>query len=385
MEKRMKVINLKIKILLTLCSVFIIALNADNVVLNEKETGDQPQWKQNLKIKGDFRYRNDWKKFDSDNVARVRQRIRLRLNAETSIAPGVNVGFGLATGTDDPRGANQTLENSFDTKTIMLNHAYGSYAFPKYAKLFMGKFYSNLGFWKPTDYMWDTDITVEGLAAMFNHQNLFLNTGLYVLDEKGAVKNIIDDNPYLVLIQPGLSLHKENQYHLKIAATYYHFNQTKDMSFDHAEWTNSHYTVGGVNYLTVGYNNVSLSAEVGVYEKIFPYIGFCFELNQNVQAESDTVNNGVVLGLTFGTKNVREKGQWQVKYLYRRLEKDAWLDFLPDSDTYSGQTDIKGSKLAFQYGLRKNVTFGLNYYHGSNLHGTTKTEQIVQADLLFNF
>ncbi|MCK9483492.1 MAG: hypothetical protein M0R34_03930, partial [Candidatus Marinimicrobia bacterium] len=70
----MKVINLKIKILLTLCSVFIIALNADNVVLNEKETGDQPQWKQNLKIKGDFRYRNDWKKFDSDNVARVRQR-----------------------------------------------------------------------------------------------------------------------------------------------------------------------------------------------------------------------------------------------------------------------------------------------------------------------
>ncbi|HPC36235.1 MAG TPA: putative porin [Candidatus Marinimicrobia bacterium] len=353
--------------------------------MNAGKVTTLPTWIQTLNLKGDFRFRNQWEATEDDSVSRMRQRIRFRLNGEAAVTPSFKVGFGLATGSNDPRSTNQTLDNSFETKPIMLDYAYGSYTFPKYANVLLGKFYSNLAFWTPTDYMWDSDITVEGVAALFNHKKLFLNTGIYFLDEKGKVEDVIADNPRMLVLQPGFNLAKEGKYSLKAAATYYHFNKTKDLAFDHAKWSNSYYTVGGSKYLTMGYNNFNFATDVAIYSIIFPYIGVSFEINQNLQAESDTAKNGIACGLTFGSEKIKDKGQWQVKYVYRKLEKDAWLDFLPDSDTYGGKTDIKGSELIAQYGLRKNVVLALDYYKIENLHGAIEPETLLQADIQFKF
>lgn len=353
--------------------------------MNAGNSTTLPKWIQNMGLKGDFRFRNQWEATEEDSVSRMRQRIRFRLNGEAVVTSGFKVGFGLATGSSDPRSTNQTLDNSFETKPIMLDYAYGSYTFPKYANVLLGKFYSNLGFWTPTDYMWDSDITVEGVAAQFNHKMIFFNTGIYFLDEKGKVENVIADNPRMLILQPGFNLAKEGIYSLKAAATYYNFNKTKNMAFDHAKWSNSYITINDSKYLALGYNNFNFATEVALYNKIFPYIGVCFEINQNLQAESDTAKNGIACGLTLGSEKIKDKGQWQVKYVYRQLEKDAWLDFLPDSDTYGGKTDIKGSELIAQYGLNKNIVLALDYYKIENLHGAIKPETVLQTDIQFKF
>jgi len=415
-EKRMKKSEWKIKTVLALFGFCAIALHAgelDRLVnelvekgvidagkaqeiltlteeemrtdMNAGKVSTLPAWIQKMNLKGDFRFRNQWEAAEDDTVSRMRQRIRFRLNGEAAVAQGFKVGFGLATGGSDPRSTNQTLENSFETKTIMLDYAFANYTFPKYMGVMLGKFYSNLGFWTPTDYMWDTDITVEGVAAAFNFKKLFLNTGLYLLDEKGLVEDVIADNPRLLVLQPGLNLGQAGKYNLKVAGTYYRFNKTKDLTFDDAKWTNSYYTVGSTKFLTNGYNNVSLSGEVAVFEKIFPYIGVCFEMNKNIEAESDIANSGMASGVAFGAEKIKDKGQWQVKCIYRKLEKDAWLDFLPDSDTYGGKTDVKGSEFIVQYGLTRNVVLGLDYYSIENLRGTIKPEQLLQTDIQFKF
>lgn len=353
--------------------------------MNSGKVTTMPTWIQKMNLKGDFRFRNQWEAAEDDTVSRMRQRIRFRLNGEAAVSKGINVGFGLVSGSSDPRSTNQTLENQFSTKTIMLNYTYGSYTFPKYASVLIGKFYSSLGFWTPTDYMWDTDITIEGLAASFSYKKLFLNSGIYLLDEKGKVKDVLADNPRMLILQPGIALMQEGKYSLKVAAAYYRFNKTKDYSFDNVTKTNSFYTVGSNKYLTLGYNNFNLAVETALYEKVFPYIGICFEMNQNLEAESDTANSGMAFGVAFGSDKIKNKGQWQVKYLYRKLQKDAWLDFLTDNDTYGGRTDVKGGEIIVQYGLSKNVVLGLDYYMIENLRGTIKSEQVLQTDLQFKF
>jgi len=353
--------------------------------VNAGKSATLPKWIQTMGLKGDFRFRNQWEAAEDDTVSRMRQRIRFRLNGEAAVAQGFKVGFGLATGSTDARSTNQTLENEFATKAIMLDYAYGNYTLPKYGNLMLGKFYNSSGIWAPTDYMWDGDIALEGLAGLFNYKMFFMNTGLYILDEAGKVENIIADNPRMLILQPGVSLLQEGKYSLKVAAAYYHFNNVKDYSFDNATKTNSYYTSGSKNKLSLGYNNFNLAVDAAIYEKVFPYIGICFEMNQNLEAESDTANSGLAFGVAFGAKKIKDKGQWQVKYLYRKLEKDAWLDFLPDSDTYGGKTDVKGSEIIVQYGLTKNVSLGLDYYKIENLRGKIVPEQIIQTDIQFKF
>jgi len=353
--------------------------------MNAGKSTTLPKWIQTMGLKGDFRFRNQWETMEDDTVSRMRQRIRFRLNGEAAVTQGFKVGFGLASGSSDARSTNQTLENEFTTKAIMLDYAYGSYTFPKNANVLIGKYYSNLGIWAPTDYMWDTDITIEGVAGLFSYKKLFLNTGLYLLDEKGKVEDVLADNPRMLILQPGIKMAQEGKYSLKAAATYYRFNKTKDYSFDNAKWTNSYYTSGSTKYLSNGYNNFDLAVEAAVYEKVLPYIGVCFEMNTNLEAESDTANSGLAFGVAFGSEKIKDIGQWQMKYVYRNLEKDAWLDFLPDSDTYSGKTDIKGSEFIVQYGISKNVVLGIDYYKIENLRGTIKSESLLQTDIQFKF
>jgi hypothetical protein len=108
-------------------------------------------------------------------------------------------------------------------------------------------------------------------------------------------------------------------------------------------------------------------------------------MNRNIQAVSDTANSGVAFGVAFGSQTVKDKGQWQVKYLYRKLEKDAWLDFLPDNDTYGSGTNVRGSEIIIQYGLTKNVSLGLDYYLTNNISGKINSEQLLQTDIQFKF
>lgn len=71
-------------------------------------------------------------------------------------------------------------------------------------------------------------------------------------------------------------------------------------------------------------------------------------------------------------------------YIDRHLEKDAWIDIFPDSDAYSGHTDVKGHELAFTYGVGKNVTLGIDYYYMERIKGTGR-RHLLQVDWKLKF
>ena len=81
--------------------------------------------------------------------------------------------------------------------------------------------------------------------------------------------------------------------------------------------------------------------------------------------------------------------QSEAKYNYRRLERDAWPDFLPDSDFFGGDTNVKGHEVEFKFGLHKYVTMGLDYYHSEPIRlpaGQPELdEDLIQIDLLLKF
>lgn len=86
-----------------------------------------------------------------------------------------------------------------------------------------------------------------------------------------------------------------------------------------------------------------------------------------------------------GDKKVSGPGQWQIKGAYRSLGRDAWLDAFPDSDFYGGATDVKGYEGIFEYGLNKNVSFGLDYYRSKRIVAVKAPESVLQTDINFKF
>ncbi|MCK5325323.1 MAG: putative porin, partial [Woeseiaceae bacterium] len=83
-------------------------------------------WSDRIRLDGDFRYR--YESIDAEGSStRRRNRIRARSNIRADMADNVEVGFGLATGGDDPVSANQTLGAGGSSKEASLNLAYADW------------------------------------------------------------------------------------------------------------------------------------------------------------------------------------------------------------------------------------------------------------------
>ncbi|MBN2601165.1 MAG: putative porin [Candidatus Marinimicrobia bacterium] len=348
-----------------------------SLAMGEVET--VPKWTQVISMKGDFRYRTQWEQKE-DGDPRLRNRLRYRLGGQAQVSPGWQVGFGLATGGTDPRSTNATLENMFETKGIMLDYAYGTYIAPRYLTVTAGKFANKLALWKSSDLLWDSDISVEGISTQLAYRDIYLNSGYLILDEYKA-----QADPAMTYIQPGIAMTLHERYDIKGSLIAYSFNNLLGEMPDHSSKTNSFTidTSGNPIGLKYKYKNLGFSGSFGINNLIFPYVGVYTELIKNIELDED--NTGYLFGLYFGAKKVAYRKDWQLKYCYRYLEKDAWLDFLPDSDTYGGATDIKGHELIFEYGLSKNVSASIDYYKISGILDSTKPQQLMQMDFNFKF
>jgi hypothetical protein len=342
-----------------------------------------PAWVQKMKVKGDLRLRYQWNKRKASEE-RHRGRYRFRLGVETKVVDQLKVGFGLATGGDDPRSTNQTMANTFDTPDIRLDYAFAEYEATPWLTLTGGKFPRKPVLWQPSDLLWDSDINPEGGAAVIQKSlgsdvDGFLNTGLFVLDEASSDTS----DPLMAFVQSGLKWKVSDGVSLKAAVAYYGFDGIKGASLDNAAGTNSADSAGNLMY---GYNAVNPSMELGFkepFDGLVPYAALFGDYVYN--ADPDDHNQGYLIGLKFGDKSVKKKGQWQFKYLYRRLERDAWLDTFPDSDSYDGGTDVKGHEVIFQYALNKNVVLGFDYYFTERILSSARPENLLQVDLQLKF
>jgi hypothetical protein len=91
-------------------------------------------------------------------------------------------------------------------------------------------------------------------------------------------------------------------------------------------------------------------------------------------------SSGFSCGLKFGNNSKIEKwGDWQVKYVYAMLGRDAVLDVLPDSDRYGGKTGVRSHEVELQYGLSKNTFLGIDVYRSWRTFGAKAPETLVQV------
>jgi polyhydroxyalkanoate synthesis regulator phasin len=351
-----------------------------------------PAWLKKISIGGDLRLRYEYRYREAGSGAGPYNlgRFRYRLHIDGQVTDDLKVVFGLASSSGDPRSQNVTYgtgingkNGSFSGEPIAIDLAYAQYTPFKELTLVGGKFVNPI--WTPSQLIWDTDIKPEGAGATVkvaatNDLTFFLNTDFFVLTQQENNHQ----TPYMVGVQPGFNWVFAPGAHVKLAGTYYYFDNLKGNIEKYSANTNKR--VNGV--LKYDYNMLALGAEVG-FDNIVSFLPYTAVYGEYVNNPDPSKGNQAYLaGIKFGDKSVKEFGQWVFSYDYRREGRDAVPDILPESDFFNGLTDVYGNKATFTYGLGKNVYTALNWYNGHSADTTVTSNKkwdVVQVDLGMSF
>ena len=347
---------------------------------------DDRGWWNRFSLTGDLRVRHEREELDIapgddglDLAERDRWRIRWRAGMVTEVSDQWEVGFGLASGGPDGRSSNQTLRRGFSTGDARLDYAYARYIASENISLLAGKFKNPL--WRPKDLLWDSDLRPEGVAmpmafTLGSDIEAFVPPAYLVLSEQ--VTGSREDSSMLV-IQAGATFNLSDSMALKVAPSYYNFSGLKGHSGPVTVDIPSN-TRDGLGNLRNDYDAVTLGAQLNIIgSELVPRLSIFGEW---VRAfDSDTDETGWMLGISFGDAKVAALGDWRFRYNYRRLEADAWPEFLPDSDHLFGATNVKGSEFEFALGLAGRVNVSVDYYSHAEFLGTAIAQDLLQIDL----
>lgn len=363
---------------------------ADSCKNEQQCSASIPEWVQTFKFKGNLLFRYQYEENDTTasgsttTAKRERARIRLRLGLEGKISEGWTVKAGLASGSADPRSTNQTLQDNFSSKPIQLDYAYATYELNENIKVLAGKIENKNTIWMPSDLLWDSDINPEGfeIKLQCNENKIWVNAGYFIIDEISA-----GADPSLFIIQPGIDL-KFNDINAKGAFNYYATNSVKGLAYSNIGFgggTNS--TIGAPASFQYDYDCWGMSGEVGkkeFVENVFDYGAVFFDYINNPSPSSE--NTGYLAGFKVGDEKIKDAGNWQAIISYRKLGKDAWLDFLTNSSFLSGKTDVKGFEYVLQYAVKENISVGFTYYNAQTIKSSAKEDEdylLVDCNLKF--
>lgn len=222
-----------------------------------KEKASEASWVDNITLKGDFRYRYEEIDVDKGNT-RDRNRIRARPEIIARLPQDVTVGFGLATGSEDPVSSNQTLGAGNSSKSINLDLAYARWRPIQDAYLEAGKFKNPLFTPQQSGLLWDGDWRPEGFNLGWNSEHLFV-TGLvdWLESDSNATNNELAWG-----VQAGLTLDIAGA-SLVTAAGYFDIPVRGDNSFfDDSFFGNSFVEVNGVDVYEYDYELLELSVQL---------------------------------------------------------------------------------------------------------------------------
>jgi hypothetical protein len=328
-----------------------------------------------IRFAGDLRYRHE-----SINEATVgerhRQRIRARFGVTADIADNVRVGLQLASGTDDPISANQTLDTGFNRKQIGIDRAFFTWAATEQLTFTGGKIANP--FFRPGNHhlIYDSDLNPEGLALRYAGGDWFANyAGLWVEERSAA------DDSILLGGQFGFRRTLDNGMRVTAGASYYDYLETQGRTpFWDGEAVGNRLAPGG-GYLN-DFNLTELFGELNLKAGDRPVTLFA---DYVVNGEADQADTGFALGASYG--EVSRAGAWRLGYAYQDLEADAVIGTFTDSDFAGGGTDGKGHVVEFNYGFRERLVFGLRYFlneRGADA-GDEHDYNRLQADVVFNY
>jgi polyhydroxyalkanoate synthesis regulator phasin len=363
---------------------------AQKTVKEEAKTWAKiPDWVNRIHFNGDFRLRYQYQNIEKSNGVdqdRNRGRYRWRFGAVGDVTEDKKwqVGFGLSSGEGDPRSTNQTFASSFEKPGVRINLAYAKYQPFEWLTAIGGQMKNPL--YQVQDLMWDTDITPQGVAVPIKYSwkddgYFFITPALFVLDEFKAT----GDDAYMFVLQPGVGMNINKSMWFKAAFSWYYNNDIKGNNLKWSSESNSRDAKGNYIY---EYSSIGLDGEFGfLFDGPINMQHFAF-FGQFVKSDADNDDSAWLAGFRFGCP-VKKLLDWEIRYSYRRLEKDSVLDILPDSDFYSGKTNSQGHEVRFNFGLAKNVVFAIDYYRTEKIDyaagKTSEPEDLVQVDINFKF
>jgi len=326
----------------------------------------QENWSDRIALGGDFRYR--YERIDPEGSStRRRNRIRARANITADVSDDVEVGFGLATGGDDPVSTNQTLGGGGSSKDVSLNLAYADWEALDGLHLIGGKFESPLFRAGKQPLVWDGDWTPEGFAVSYARDWYFVNAIGTFLESDSAKSN----DSFSWGAQFGASGEFAGM-NLTGGVAYYSIRtQGKTTAFGDPTDAGDYFgntavqadgqpcgtTADTTCVYLYDYLLTELFAQADFKVGDWPMTVFLDYVNNGDAADNDTA---WTLGATFG--KAKDRGQFDFSYYYADKQADALLGLLTDSDFAGGGTDNKGHFLQVNYGMSKNWVIGLQYF-----------------------
>lgn len=366
-----------------------VAYDAKTIQENNMKK-DLPDWVQNTKLTGDFRIRNQYEHRKSDASSlngRDRVRARVRLGVETKVNDTFKMAVGIASDGGNPRSNNYTYDSNFAKGNIVLNYAYGQWTPNADWTLTAGQMKNPI--WEPMEFLWDSDITPQGAAIEYtkklsDYLTLSAMTSGFVVKEL----KLSNADPYLWVGQFGAKgnvISEKADY--RLVGTYQYLQNNTKSTFG----SSANNTISSSKY-AYRYNTPMVSGELGLNDPLgdafplyVPRIALFGELAYNPQPKDE--NKAWMAGAYIGNTKVASKGAWKMTWAYKAIGRDAWLDVLPDSDFYGGATDTKGYEGILEYGLAKNITFVVDYYHTQRMSSLAppQPESLIQTDLNWKF
>jgi hypothetical protein len=338
-------------------------------------------WAERMRWSGDFRYRFEGTEVDgSDN--RNRSRIRARALLEADLSPTLQVGVGLATGGDDPVSSNQTIGGGGSSKDIKLDLAYFNWEGLKDTRITGGKFKNYLARPNKRGLLWDGDWRPEGLGLVWDNDTFFahgLGTWLEGDSRNGTV--------FAWVAEAGMNFDTSDNSSLMLGAGYAKFDiagRTPIFGDPDDFYGNSFVLNPVTGELAFKYD----------YRLVHAFAEWNFRLGKEpvslfgdyvINTDADENDTGYLFGVKYGSAKAR--GTWDVAWFYERLEADAVVGLLTDSDFGGGGSDARGHVLQGTYAFHPKWNFKATYFMNEIdlASGDPRDLDRVQLDLNFKF
>jgi hypothetical protein len=317
-----------------------------------KQQSEASSWADNIKLKGDFRYRYD-DIDEEDEDGRSRDRVRARMAVIAKGPSDTEIGLGLASGNTDPVSTNQTLGSGASTKEINLDLAYATWRPLETASVTAGKY--AVPFWLPqgSSLLFDSDLRPEGFAGGYADDLFFANAAyMYIESDDGAA----DGSEGTYGVQAGMKYAFTDETNLSAAIAYYDLGvEGRVGTYRPNEFYGNSTVINDQGNEVYEYDFALYNAGVQLNTSLFemPLSLFGDYVYNDDASDFDT---GYIAGFSTGMGNV------SFLYWYQNLEANAVLGAWTDSDFAGGGTDGEGSKFVLGYALTKAWSLSATYF-----------------------
>ncbi|HKX55293.1 MAG TPA: putative porin, partial [Xanthomonadales bacterium] len=309
---------------------------------------------------------------------RNRNRIRARALLAATVSDTMMVGLGLATGGEDPVSTNQTIGGGGSKKSLSVDLAYFEWSGLENTVVLGGKFKQQHRSAGDFGLLWDSDWRPEGTSIKYDNGLLYA-VGLGTWIESDSSKS---QQEFSYGLQAGTRLRLGDSLGLNLGAGYFRFDSKgKGAFFGDDDFFGNSFDPVNNSYL-YDYHEVEGFAELGFNLFDRPVLVFA-DYVQNLEADDN--NTGYAFGINYN--DARKKGTWELNYAYKKLEADAVLGLLTDSDFGGGGTNVKGSVFSGAYAFHDNWNFQMTYFiNQTSIDGTDSRDfDRLMLDLQFKY